>query len=172
MGAMTIVRRLARPLIAASFISGGIDTLRNPKPKVPAADKVVGDVPPKLPSFIKNTEDLVKVDAVAKIVGGLLLAFGKFPRPAALGLAASLIPTTLAGHRFWEETDPEKKAAQQIHFLKNASIVGGLLLAAVDTEGKPSLAWRGRHAAASLRDSASDTYSSASDSVHDLLPGS
>ena len=145
MGAMTIVRRLARPLIAASFISGGIDTLRNPKPKVPAADKVVGDVPPKLPSFIKNTEDLVKVDAVAKIVGGLLLAFGKFPRPAALGLAASLIPTTLAGHRFSEGTDPT--AARQTHFLKNASIVGGLLLAAVDAEGKPSLAWRGRHAA-------------------------
>ena len=118
---MTIVRRLARPLLAASFISGGIDTLRNPKPKVPAADKVVGAVPPKLPSFISNTEDLVKADAVAKIVGGLLLALGKFPRPAALGLAASLIPTTLAGHRFWEENDPEKKAAQQIHFLKNAS---------------------------------------------------
>ena len=169
---MTIVRRLARPLIAASFISGGIDTLRNPTPKVPAAEKVVGAVPPKLPSFISNTEDLVKADAVAKIVGGVLLALGKFSRPAALGLAASLIPTTLAGHRFWEETDPDKKAAQQIHFLKNASIVGGLLLAAVDTEGKPSLAWRGRRAAASLRDSASDTYSSATDSVQNLLPNS
>jgi putative oxidoreductase len=169
---MTIVRRLARPLLAASFISGGIDELRNPKPKVPAADKVVSSVPPKLPSFISNTEDLVKADAVAKIVGGVLLALGKFPRPAALGLAASLIGTTLAGHRFWEESDPDKKAAQQIHFLKNLSIVGGLFLAAVDTEGKPSLAWRGRRAAAGLRDSATDTYSSASDSVHDLLPGS
>lgn len=168
---MTIVRRLARPLLAASFISGGIETLRHPAPVVPPADKVVGSVPPKLPSFIKNTEDLVKADAVAKIVGGVLLALGKFPRPAALGLAASLIPTTLAGHRFWEETDPEKKAAQQIHFLKNLSIIGGLFLAAVDTEGKPSLAWRGRRAAGRLRDSATDTYSSASDSVHDLLPG-
>ena len=169
---MTIVRRLARPLLAASFIYGGIDTLRNPKPKVPAADPVVGSVPPKLPSFISNTEDLVKADAVAKIVGGALLALGKFSRPAAVGLAASLIPTTLAAHRFWEETDPDKKAAQQYHFLKNASILGGLLLAAVDTEGKPSLAWRGRRAAAGLRDSASDTYSSASDSVRDRLPGS
>ena len=132
---------------------------------------MVSSVPSKLPSFISNTEDLVKADAVAKIVGGVLLALGKFPRPAALGLAASLIPTTLAGHRFWEETDPEQKAAQQIHFLKNLSVVGGLLIAAVDTEGKPSLAWRGRQAAASLRDSAADTYSSAADSVHDLLPG-
>lgn len=169
---MTIVRRLARPLLAASFISGGVEALRNPQPKVPEAEKVVGSLPAKLPSFISDTEDLVKVDAAVKVVAGVLLALGRFPRPAALALAASLIPTTVAGHRFWEETDPQSRAAQQNNFVKNASIVGGLLLAAVDTEGKPSLAWRSRRAAAGLRDSASGTYSSASDSVRDLLPGS
>lgn len=167
---MTIVRRLAHPLLAATFIYGGIEALRNPKPKVPEADKVVAAVPPKLPSLISNTEDLVKADAAVKVAGGVLLALGKFPRTSAVALAASMIPTTVAGHRFWEEKDPQKRAAQLNNFLKNASILGGLLLAAVDTEGRPSLAWLGRRAAGGLRDSAGATASSASDTVGNLLP--
>ena len=54
---------------------------------------------------------LVKIDAGVKIVAGTMLAFGKFPRLASTALAASLIPTTLAGHRFWEEDDPEVRSA-------------------------------------------------------------
>ena len=49
------------------------------------------------------------------------------PRLAALGLVASMIPTTLAGHSFWELDGAERKA-QEIQFLKNAGLVGGLLL--------------------------------------------
>ena len=62
-------------------------------------------------------------------------------------LGLSLIPTTLAGHRFWEEQDEMRRAQQRIHFFKNLSMLGGLMLAAVDTEGKPGLAWRAQHAA-------------------------
>ncbi len=40
---------------------------------------------------------------------------------------------------------------QRIHFFKNASMLGGLLLAAVDTEGKPGVAWRARRAASDVR---------------------
>jgi uncharacterized membrane protein YphA (DoxX/SURF4 family) len=68
------------------------------------------------------------------------------PRLAAVALAGSLIPTTLAGHRFWDESDPTQRSAQQIHFAKNLSILGGLILASVDTEGRPSVMWRGRKA--------------------------
>jgi hypothetical protein len=76
-----------------------------------------------------------------------LLAIGKFRRLAALALIGSLIPTTLAGHRFWEEADEAKRAQQQIHFLKNLGLLGGLILAAVDTEGAPSLGWKARRRA-------------------------
>ena len=55
--------------------------------------------------------------------------------------------TTAAGHRFWEETDDTTRAQQQIHFLKNLGLVGGLILAAVDTEGRPSLTWRAKRTA-------------------------
>jgi uncharacterized membrane protein YphA (DoxX/SURF4 family) len=43
------------------------------------------------------------------------------------------------GHSFWSEKDPQAKAQQQLHFLKNLGILGGLLLSATDTGGRESL---------------------------------
>lgn len=146
-----IVRRVARPLLAVSFVSGGIDTLRNPTPREAKAEAVAPQIAEKLP-LPNDTERLVKINAVVQIVGGLLLAFGRFRRLAACALAASLVPTTLAGHRFWEEDDPTKRAQQQIHFFKNAGLLGGLVLASLDTEGAPSLGWRAKRAAKKVRD--------------------
>jgi hypothetical protein len=57
----------------------------------------------------------------------------------------------MAGHAFWDETDPQAKATQRLQFAKNTSILGGLLLAGVDTEGKPGLVWRARRAAKDVR---------------------
>jgi putative oxidoreductase len=146
---MLIARRIARPLLASIFIYGGVDAVRHPASKAPAADKVVADVPAKLPG-VATTEQLVRLDGAVKIVAGTALAAGKSPRLAALVLIASLVPTTAAGHRFWEEHDPAKRKAQQLHFVKNAAIAGGLVLAAVDTEGNPSIGWRARRAARNL----------------------
>ena len=167
-----LLRRVARPMLAAIFIQGGIAALKSPQGHVQAAKPVLDAVTPVLekatdaaaPTIDKaaeaapvdvprtttdwlDDETLVKIDGGVKVVAGTMLALGKFPRLASTALAASLIPTTLAGHRFWEETDPEAKQAQQIHFFKNVGLLGGLLIAAADTEGKPSLAWRGRKAA-------------------------
>jgi uncharacterized membrane protein YphA (DoxX/SURF4 family) len=36
---------------------------------------------------------------------------------------------------------------QRIHFLKNVSMLGGLILAATDTNGRPSLGWRAKKTA-------------------------
>jgi putative oxidoreductase len=152
-----LIRRLARPMLASIFIKGGVDTLLNPEPRVQAAAPLVEKVAPTLPEPAPSEPDqLVRIDAGVKIGAGVLLALGKFPRLASLALAASLIPTTVAGHAFWEKSDPSEKAAQQLHFVKNVSILGGLILAAVDTEGKPSLGWRGRRAARKLAEQTRD----------------
>jgi uncharacterized membrane protein YphA (DoxX/SURF4 family) len=66
-------------------------------------------------------------------------------------LAASLLPTTAAGHRFWEVEDKTQRTQQQLHFFKNVSVVGGLIIAAGDTDGKPGVAWRARRAARDAR---------------------
>jgi len=89
------------------------------------------------------------------MVAGSLLALGRWPRLSALSIAATLAPTTIAGHRFREAGDDTTATQQRIHFLKNLTMFGGLLIAAADTAGNPSLAWRTRHAARSARDQAS-----------------
>ncbi len=147
-----IVRRLARPMLASIFIAGGVDALRNPAPRANAAqpglDQAVNALPAsvtdRLPS---NPETLVQLNAAVQIGAGALFALGKAPRLSALALAGSLIPTTAVGHDFWNAQDPETRSRQRTEFIKSVSLLGGLLIAAADTEGKPSLGWRGRRAA-------------------------
>src|SRR3954462_961713 len=147
-----LVRRIARPLLASSFVYGGIDTLRNPQSRVPGAapivDQITAAADQQLPVQVpRDVEQWVKIDAGVKVAAGTLLALGKLPRLAAVALSASIVPTTLAGHRFWEHDDPKERFGQLSHFLKNLGLLGGLLLAAVDTEGKPSVGWRPRRVA-------------------------
>jgi uncharacterized membrane protein YphA (DoxX/SURF4 family) len=151
---MTIVRRLARPLLAAQFINGGLDQLRRPAgnaahggPVIPAlAGTSIGPV--TLPS---DPEALVRLNGGIMLGAGSLLAIGRLPRLSSLVLAGSLVPTTLTGHRFWERSDPDERRHDLHEVLKNAGLLGGLLIAAVDTAGKPGLSWRAKRAAKNTR---------------------
>lgn len=147
-----LIRRLARPLLASIFVYGGIGALRDVKGHAKAAagllDKTVTPVKDSIPEQVPtDPETLVKIDGVVKVGAGVLLALGKWPRVAALLLSGSVIPTTLSAHAFWEIEDPEQREAQRIQFLKNLGLLGGLLITAVDTEGKPSVGYRARHGA-------------------------
>ena len=141
-------------MLASMFISGGINSLKNSdylerralpvtSRLAPLVDKATASLPVTL-----DSKQMVQLNGAVHVVGGAMLATGRLPRLSALALAISLVPTTVAGHRFWEETDAQQRASQQVHFFKNVSMIGGLLLAAVDTEGKPSLAWLARRSAA------------------------
>jgi uncharacterized membrane protein YphA (DoxX/SURF4 family) len=161
-----LVRRIARPLLASSFIYGGIDTLRNPQSRVPGArpvvEKVTEQADKQLPVQVpRDVEQWVKIDAGVKVGAGALFALGKVPRLSALLLAGSIVPTTLAGHRFWEHEDPKERFGQLSHFLKNLGLLGGLLLAAVDTEGKPSVGYRARRAARKAADNTERSFEKA-----------
>ncbi|MFJ4616921.1 DoxX family membrane protein [Streptomyces sp. NPDC088812] len=148
---MSLLRLLGRPLLASMFVSGGLHSLRAPGQLAPAAESVVRPVTERVAALPDRTEDVVRLNGAAQVAAGLLLATGRVPRVAALALAATLVPTTLAAHRFWEIEDADERAQQRIHFLKNASMLGGLMIASADTAGHPSLAWRGRHAAREVR---------------------
>jgi hypothetical protein len=106
---------------------------------------VVRQLSDRIPAVPAKTEDAVRLNGAVQMAAGLLLSLGWFPRLAALVLAGTLVPTTAAGHRFWEDEEDADRAQQRIHFLKNLSMFGGLLIAAADTGGKPSIAWRARH---------------------------
>ncbi|WP_244894481.1 DoxX family membrane protein [Amycolatopsis arida] len=163
---------MARPLLAAIFISGGINALRNAEGHAQAAkpflDRTVRAKADALPASVPTDPvSLVKLDAAVKIGAGTALAFGKLPRLSALLLLGSLVPTTAASHAFWEEKDEARKQEQLIHFLKNAGLAGGLLLAAGDTGGRPSLGWRARRAARKAGKRVHDTREAALETVHD-----
>ncbi|MEV0025160.1 DoxX family protein [Streptomyces atroolivaceus] len=145
---MAILRTVARPLLASVFISGGLRTLRDPHSVAAAAEPVAQPVAGRVPRLPNDTVSLVRINSAVQVGAGALLATGRFPRASALVLAASLVPTTLAGHAWWNTDDPAERARQRVQFTKNLSLFGGLLIAAADTHGKPSLAYRSRAAAA------------------------
>lgn len=138
------VRSLARPMLASMFVMGGIDQVAHPAGKVPVADDVASKLAEPLHLEGVSTSTLVQANGAAQILGGLALGLGKLPRVAAAVLAASLVPTTAAAHRFWEIEDGAARQRQQTHFFKNVGLLGGLLLATLDTEGRPGASWRAR----------------------------
>lgn len=126
---MSPTRALARPLMAAMFVADGAAQIKSPGPRV---DMVRS-------AGLSEPEKLVKANGATMLVAGLLFSTGRLPRLSALALLGSLVPTTLVGHAFWSESDPQAKQMQQMHFMKNLSMIGGLLLATADTGGRESL---------------------------------
>ena len=126
---MSPIRTVARPLMAATFVRGGVEVLRNPGEQRAALAQ----------AGFSNADQLVRLNGATMVGGGLALATGRLPRLSALALAASLVPATYAGHAFWAETDKQLKKDQQAHFFKNLSLLGGLLIAVADTGGRESL---------------------------------
>jgi putative oxidoreductase len=152
---MAISRLFARPMLASMFIAGGLDSVRNAEQKAAAAQPVTDRLAPLLqrvvPQLPSDPATLVRINGAAQLAAGIALAAGKAPRISATVLAATLIPTTAAGHRFWEREDPAERAQQRVHFFKNVSMLGGLIIAAGDTEGQPGVVWRTRRAAKDAR---------------------
>ncbi|WP_158630687.1 hypothetical protein [Nocardioides daphniae] len=89
---------------------------------------------------------LARAAAAVQIGAAGALALGKAPRLSAALLAASLAPTALAANPLDSSADPRHRQRNIAETAKNASLLGGVLLASVDTEGRPGLAWRARRA--------------------------
>jgi len=138
-------------MLASIFVVQGFETMLHPERVAPRAEPVVRPLAEHVPGMPDRTEDAVRINGAVQFTAGSLLALGIFPRLSALAIAATLVPTTVAGHRFWEAEDDKERAQQRIQFLKNLAIFGGLLIAAADTAGRPSLAWRSRYAVRSAR---------------------
>ena len=71
---------------------------------------------------------------VLELGGGLSLLLGWKARWGALALIVFLIPATLIFHGFWAAPAAEAKM-QMINFLKNVSILGGLLMVVANGAG-------------------------------------
>lgn len=162
---MRLLRVSARVMLSGLFLAGGAKAVTDPDQLVPMAKRVTDHVTPVLEKanlgLPAQPRTLVQLNGAIQFIGGLLLPTA-LHRPVAVVLAASLVPTTIAGHPFWHAQDPGERVQLQLHFLKNLGVFGGLLLAAVDTEGRPGIRWQAEHLAGhanrSVRRAAKDSW--------------
>jgi putative oxidoreductase len=73
-----------------------------------------------------------------EVAGGLSLLFGYKSKFMSGALAAYLIPVSAVFHDFWK-VEGQEKQMQQINFMKNLAIIGGLLKYASHGSGSLSL---------------------------------
>jgi putative oxidoreductase len=123
------VLAISRVLVAMIFLLNGLGIVS----QVQAAKELIEHGAPAslVPFLMLGARTL-------EIVAGASLAFGIYPRLAAVGLLIFLIPITALAHVFWQVTGTATFTAQLLTFLKNTSMAGGLLFIAA-TQSQPTL---------------------------------
>lgn len=144
MSLKSIATRVASPLIASIFVTGGLDSATNPEGKVKKAEKVTGPIAQRVNILPDDTETLVRLNGITQVIAGAMLSLGILRRASAVVLIGTLGPTTLAGHAFWEELDEDARNAQLMQFAKNLGLLGGLLLVATEPSANKSSRREGR----------------------------
>ncbi|AWK89725.1 DoxX family protein [Azospirillum thermophilum] len=115
-GGQDLLLLAARVLLGAIFVQSGFGKLMS------------------LGGFIGGLESqgvpmaavLGTIGAAVEFFGGLAVVLGAWTRLAALAVAGFTVAATLIAHRYWEVA-PEAMRMQQIQFMKNVAIIGGLL---------------------------------------------
>lgn len=162
---MSIVRIIARPLLATGFVVNGVDSFRSSSraaqhlaPVLTAVERAV----PQAKPAVSNSAVVAQGLAAAQVTAALAYGLGKFPRTAAMVLVSTTGLNAYLDFQASEHGTKEQKAARRSSALKNVSLVGATMLAAVDTDGKPSLAWRAEHFLNSAQKSANSIGKDAS----------
>src|SRR4029450_3119881 len=91
------VRAVGRVALGAMFNTGGADALLSPGPRMTKAAELGVPLDPEV---------AVRVNGAAMLAAGAALALGIWPRLAAVVLGGSLVPTTPAGHPYWQGQGP------------------------------------------------------------------
>jgi putative oxidoreductase len=114
-----LIRTASRFLLSGIFVYSGYTMFTNAERYAKQAAAAV----PMLP----EEPMLAQAHGVTMAVAGSTFALGILPKLSARILALTLITNTYIGHQFWK-AKPEDRRPQVIHFLKNAGLLGGLLL--------------------------------------------
>ncbi|WP_166649153.1 DoxX family protein [Naumannella halotolerans] len=149
-------------MLASYFITNGAKIARDPSSRADdlqiVATKVVPLVkqvaPPTVSGYVpSNARTLARISGIAQIVGGASLATGIGRRVGAGLIAAGVLPQVYGASPLGPkrrtsngDIDAEAEAERKRDFLLYLSLLGAALLAAFDTQGKPSLGWRADHA--------------------------
>ncbi|MDN5562598.1 putative membrane protein YphA (DoxX/SURF4 family) [Luteococcus japonicus] len=120
---------VARALLGAVFINGGIGQLKAPDKLGSVVEAEAAGYGLELPTA---GQDLVTLNGAGMVAAGTAMTLGILPRTSAATLAGMMAPTTVIGHPFWKQEDPGKRAQKLSSFLSNVAIIGGLMMVAMD----------------------------------------
>ena len=81
----------------------------------------------------------VMVSGMMIIVGGLSILLGVRPHLGIALVSVFLLPVTLLMHQYWKHTDPMMRINDQVNFMKNVAMAGGLLMVAACGPGRLSV---------------------------------
>ncbi|QRV02478.1 DoxX family protein [Arcanobacterium phocisimile] len=163
---MTILNKLARPLLATPFILSGIDAVTKPQGhREPArklwalAQKAGLDKKLGISEPTDTALDLVtRASGAVVTLAGLQLARSRTPRSAALLLGVTQIPLALANNPVWEKKPMAARKKDISGLLSAAGLIGGALIASTDRSGKPSVGWRAARLSERAAESASQRF--------------
>lgn len=134
----SLLQTAGRMLTAPIFITGGLSAIKDPAGKAAMAESTLDTMREYVPALPDDNELLVRINGGVQVLAGTTLLLGIKPRLSALALAGSLVPTTLAGHSFWEMEGGEAQA-HQTQFSKNLAALGGLLLIAGSGQSRKAI---------------------------------
>jgi uncharacterized membrane protein YphA (DoxX/SURF4 family) len=142
---MSLLRFTARTLLASYFVINGAKAVRHPGDFTDSAQPVIDKVVPALKAVLpaeaagflpEDASGVARTSGVLQIVGGLSLATGIGRRLGASILAVTMAPQVITNN-------PRNGASgERAKFGADAALLGGVILAALDTEGEPDLAWK------------------------------
>ena len=108
---------LGRAIFGGYFLYNGINHFLNERMMSQyAASKGVG-VP----------DAAVTSSGALLAAGGLSVMAGVKPKQGLAAIIGFLIPVTLQMHRFWDESDPERRMNETVNFGKNVALIGAAL---------------------------------------------
>lgn len=128
---ITPLHTLGRMMTGGTYAVLGYGAARTPGGRTQMAAPMLAAIRQVVP-LPQDDKTIVRLNGAAQALAGTTLALGIFPRFSAATLATSLVPTTLAGHAFWNIEDLAARQAQQVQFTKNMAMLGGLLTLAAN----------------------------------------
>lgn len=115
---MDVIELIGRIMFALLFVVSGVRHFTKRPMMVEYSRASGGPVP----------EVGVPLTGLMLLAGGVLVALGVWGDLGALLIAASLVPIAYFMHAFWKVEDPEMRAMQEAHFMKNLSLAGAALV--------------------------------------------
>ncbi|MEZ5085557.1 MAG: DoxX family membrane protein [Tessaracoccus sp.] len=149
---MSLTRFVARTLFASYYVVDGVASVTNPESRADDAAALTERAAPLLQRVVPasysshipdDPKTWVRAVGVAKVLGGTMFATGIGRR-----LGAVLLTTSAA----FDFASSLPKSTKEVtvalpELLRDGALLGAGVIAVQDLEGKPSLAWRTKHAA-------------------------